>query len=105
MNSDEATSPSERIELRMNKHFEDYPWLKPVLGILLVWVLIKYTNILDLVFIFIQIFLLPVFFLWLIGVVGDDIWRYIGQLLGDIKRYVQATTLVLHRKSQETSDA
>ena len=75
MNSDETKTPSERIELRMKRHFEDYPWPKPVLGILLIWILIKYTNILDLVFIFIQIFLLPVFFLWLIGVVGDDIWE------------------------------
>ena len=106
MNSDETKTPSERIELRMKRHFEDYPWLKPVLGILLIWILIKYTNILDLVFIFIQIFLLPVFFLWLIGVVGDDIWEYIGQLLSDIKKYVQATTLTLHRKNrEESSDA
>ena len=93
----EETQESSQIE----SVFEEYPWLRPVLGILLIWLIIKYTDVLKLIWIFIQIFLLPVFFLWLIGVVSDDIWTAMGQKLQTVKEYVDQTTIKMHRDSQE----
>ena len=95
--NEEAQESNSQIE----SVFEEYPWLRPALGILLIWLIIKYTDILKLVWIFIQIFLLPVFFLWLIGVVSDDIWTAMGQKLQVVKEYVSQSTIKMHRDSQE----
>ena len=46
-------------------------------------------------------FLLPVFFLWLIGVVSDDIWTAMGQKFQAVKEYVNQSTIKMHRDSQE----
>ena len=97
MNEEAQESNNPQIE----SVFEEYPWLRPALGILLIWLIIKYTDILKLVWIFIQIFLLPVFFLWLIGVVSDDIWTAMGQKLQTVKEYVNQSTIKMHRDSQE----
>ena len=95
--NEEAQESNPQIE----SVFEEYPWLRPALGILLIWLIIKYTDILKLVWIFIQIFLLPVFFLWLIGVVSDDIWTAMGQKLQVVKEYVNQSTIKTHRDYQE----
>lgn len=53
----------------------------------------------KLVWIFLQLFLLPVFFLWLLGIVSDDIWSAMGQKLQAIKEYVNETSLKMHKQA------
>ena len=82
---------------------EKHPWVKPLLSILIIWLLIKYTDILLWTVLCLQLLLFPLIFIYWCACTGDDVWNVVAKFFNDLKRYTEATTLKAHR--EETADA
>lgn len=77
---------------------EKHPWLKPLLSILIIWLLIKYTDILLWTVLCLQLLLFPLIFVYWCASTGDDVWNLTAKFFNDLKRYTESTTLKAHRE-------
>ena len=66
-----------------------YAWLKPIIGIVGIFLLIKYTPVIDLLWIFLQIVLLPLLFLYFLGFVSEAVWEDTRSFMMRLKEAVK----------------
>jgi hypothetical protein len=87
------SSPEEQKELLNNN-----PWIKPLLSILIIWLLIKYTDILLWTVLCLQLIIFPLIFLYWNFNTGESLWNATAKFFNDLKRYTESTTLRAHRE-------